>query len=121
MTQQQLQDLITNTLGPIVDAACRITDGMPRLIDEYLHIRDQHAKGAMTQEEFDRYNNRIWARLYVVDRLAFLIQLAREDGKLALAPAHDPNAGLHHHEQLATRADQNWAAIVAEKSEYSGR
>lgn len=112
MTNQQLKNLIANGLGPIVDAAARLTERHPRLIDEYLHHREQLALGKITQQEFGHADDRLWARLNLDEQLAFLVQLAREDGHLAPAPAYDRHAGPHE-TQIATRDDQDWPALLA--------
>lgn len=106
MTQQELKDLITGALGPIVDVAARLTDAHPRIINEYLAIRAKLNAAEITQQEFDAYAARIRSRMTLTERLAFEIQLAREDGfDVPAKPAGD-------HVAITFRPDTDWAALV---------
>lgn len=90
MTTQQLKDLITGTLGPIVDAAARIAD--------------TNGRSLLSSQAKDRN---------LIENLVYLVQVARHDGALAAAPGISGSVGGSADTQIATRADQDWTAIVA--------
>jgi hypothetical protein len=112
VTQQQLKDLITGTLGPIVDAAMRIVDcGGRTLTSADIALKAQLDAATITQGDYDAGIARLKAQRNLEERLVVLIQLARHGGTLTAAPA--TNSASMPAEQFATRADSDWASIVA--------
>lgn len=104
MTQQELQDLITKNLGPIIDQAQRIIELAPNQINSYLEYERQLQAGEITQEQFDVLARRELSGKDPLARLAFYVQLARRNGSL---PASNGLATL-----ATSRLDSDWAAFV---------
>jgi hypothetical protein len=84
MTQQELQDLIADYLGPIVDQAQRMTDTQSdgNHLAEYLANRTAFQGAQITENEFNARTQKMIASWNHQQRLAFYVQLAREDGML---------------------------------------
>ncbi len=104
MTQQELKDLITDYLGPIIDAAKRETDPRVFNLAEYIAHREALQSSEITQEEFDDRVDRMLRGWNTRQRLLFRIELAKHDGKLP------PGDGVHH--SNGHRNDSDWESFV---------
>jgi hypothetical protein len=102
MTQLQLQNLIINSLGPIIDQSIR-KNQCPMSLAAYNSLKAQLAAATITQAQFNALWAKEFASLTHEQRLAFYIAIARQNGDL---PAASTTA------QTSEWPDSNWTAIV---------
>lgn len=104
MTQLQLQNLIKNSLGPLVDAAIRVYPQEPMSLTEWLALKAQLDATTIDQGTFDAAVATMLSKWTMPKRLAFHIALARHNGDLPAAATTG--------EGDKSWPDSDWATIV---------